>query len=169
MDVIRVLWCAAEGCGQSFLLCQKCYRGDKYCSTPCRRRARRAQNDAAQKQYLSKLAGRKRRAAASAAYRVRRQAGRHQGLPGRREASSACAKWRRESPWSITAVGGGRTEEERQIDAGVQNVIERTIPPRLVAQYGWPSTVRCGRCGRIGRAFDSSLAAAARRAMCEGP
>jgi hypothetical protein len=81
LEQLRVIECAV--CTRAFVLCRRCYRGQKYCDEPCRRRARREQCRRAQDAYLQKLAGRRRRAEASAAYRARQRAG--QRLAGARK------------------------------------------------------------------------------------
>jgi hypothetical protein len=129
VGVIRVLWCAAESCGQSFLLCQGCYHGEKYCSTPCRRRARRAQLDAAQQYYLHTLAGRQRRAAASAAYRSRRKASPHL------DASKLRASRRTRPSCRPTRVASGRPAGVHEIASAPHNVIDQTLPPLAVSEY----------------------------------
>jgi len=62
--------CCKE-CKGWFFLCQGCFHGQRYCSAGCRREARRRQCRAAQKQYLTQLEARQRRAAASAAFRAK--------------------------------------------------------------------------------------------------
>jgi len=74
---IRIWAIRCKECKCWFFLCRGCYHGQCYCCDHCRHVARRRQCAAAQAQYLNKLKGRKRRAAATAAYRARDPIGVH--------------------------------------------------------------------------------------------
>src|SRR5262245_34551003 len=74
VETLRVVWCTRAGCGRVLMLCRWCYRGQRYCGDECRELSRREQCRRAEGDYLAKLAGRRRPAAASAAYRQRRRA-----------------------------------------------------------------------------------------------
>lgn len=43
--------CHAPGCGVLFFICRSCYRGQRYCSGPCRQTARREQRRAANRRH----------------------------------------------------------------------------------------------------------------------
>ena len=62
------------GCGRVAVYCRRCYRGQRYCGDECRRLARIEQCRRAQATYLSKVAGRRSRAEATAACRMRKAA-----------------------------------------------------------------------------------------------
>jgi len=49
--VLRRLFCRAVGCGAMFFLCLSCYRGQTYCSQPCREKSRREQLRQANRRY----------------------------------------------------------------------------------------------------------------------
>jgi hypothetical protein len=49
--VLRQLFCRAAGCGAMFFLCLSCYRGQTYCSQPCRQKSRREQLRQANRRY----------------------------------------------------------------------------------------------------------------------
>jgi hypothetical protein len=68
---VQILALECKECKQRFCLCRDCYRGQRYCSDKCRKLARYRQCRVAQLRYLEKRKGRKRRAAAVAAYRKR--------------------------------------------------------------------------------------------------
>lgn len=64
-------------------MCRECFHGERYCSDGCWKTARRRQCREAQARYLAKKQGRKRRAAATAAYRVREGPRNGAGAPGK--------------------------------------------------------------------------------------
>lgn len=56
--VLRQLFCRAVGCGAMFFICLSCYRGQTYCSQPCRQKSRREQLRQANRRYQQSLEGR---------------------------------------------------------------------------------------------------------------
>lgn len=78
MEVVWAIMC--RWCGGWFYICTGCYHGERYCDDECRGLARDEQCRRAQAKYLKKLAGRERRAAATAACRESRR----RGVPPRR-------------------------------------------------------------------------------------
>jgi hypothetical protein len=56
--VLRQLFCRAVGCGAMFFLCLSCYRGQTYCSQPCREKSRREQLRQANRRYQQSLEAR---------------------------------------------------------------------------------------------------------------
>jgi hypothetical protein len=104
--VSDLLWAIdCQECGARFHLCRRCFRGQRYCSDPCRRQARRRQCRAAQERYLSKRQGRLRRAAAMAAYRGRVGVGDRSAEPGaesdRSSYRSAADSVRQQTPEAV--------------------------------------------------------------------
>ena len=47
----RQLFCRGAGCGLMFFICRPCYRGQAYCSEPCRRASRQQQRRNANRRY----------------------------------------------------------------------------------------------------------------------
>jgi hypothetical protein len=47
----RQLFCRAAACGLMFFVCRRCYRGQTYCSDPCRHTTRRQQRRKANRRY----------------------------------------------------------------------------------------------------------------------
>lgn len=74
-EAIPGLWVTCRWCGGWFCVCLKHYRGQAYCRDECRKRARLLQKRAAQRTYLEKLKGKKRRARVARAYRKRQLRG----------------------------------------------------------------------------------------------
>lgn len=64
--------CHAPGCGVLFFICRSCYRGQRYCSGPCRQTARRAQRRAANRRHQQSNEGRLDHRDRQRAYRQRR-------------------------------------------------------------------------------------------------
>lgn len=56
--VLRQLFCRAVGCGAMFFICLSCYRGQTYCSQPCRQKSRREQLRQANRRYQQSLEAR---------------------------------------------------------------------------------------------------------------
>ncbi len=56
--VLRQLFCRAVGCGAMFFICLSCYRGQTYCSQPCREKSRREQLRQANRRYQQSLEAR---------------------------------------------------------------------------------------------------------------
>ena len=66
--------CRFVGCPQIFYVCQRCDRGQCYCSPECRYAARRLQHRAAAAKFQRTLNGRRRHALRQRAYRERQRA-----------------------------------------------------------------------------------------------
>jgi len=64
--------CHGSGCGVLFFICRSCYRGQRYCSGPCRRAARREQRRAANRRHQQSDDGRLDHRDRQRAYRQRR-------------------------------------------------------------------------------------------------
>ncbi len=64
--------CHAPGCGVLFFICRSCYRGQRYCSGPCRQTARREQRRAANRRHQQSDEGRLDHRDRQRAYRQRR-------------------------------------------------------------------------------------------------
>ena len=64
--------CHAPGCGVLFFICRPCYRGQRYCSGPCRQTARREQRRAANRRHQQSAEGRLDHRDRQRAYRQRR-------------------------------------------------------------------------------------------------
>jgi hypothetical protein len=56
--VLRQLFCRAVDCGAMFFICLSCYRGQTYCSQPCRQKSRREQLRRANRRYQQSLEAR---------------------------------------------------------------------------------------------------------------
>ena len=56
--VLRQLFCRAVDCGAMFFICLSCYRGQTYCSQPCRQKSRREQLRQANWRYQQSLEAR---------------------------------------------------------------------------------------------------------------
>jgi len=56
--VLRQLFCRTVGCGAMFFICLSCYRGQTYCSQPCRQKNRREQLRQANRRYQQSLEAR---------------------------------------------------------------------------------------------------------------
>jgi len=56
--VLRQLFCRAVGCGAMFFICLSCYRGQSYCSQPCRQKSRQEQLRQANRRYQQSLEAR---------------------------------------------------------------------------------------------------------------
>ena len=56
--VLRQLFCRAVDCGAMFFICLSCYRGQTYCSQPCRQKSRREQLRQANRRYQQSLEAR---------------------------------------------------------------------------------------------------------------
>lgn len=99
-----LLVCTWAGCGREFVLCRRCYVGQRYCSGECLGQARREQHRRAQHSYAQTQNGRERRAAASASYRERRgqhgAGGDECSLPAHTQAEHGPGSW-------ATAPGAG--------------------------------------------------------------
>ena len=67
-DVAFTLTCP---CGRVFIICRSCYRGHRYCSEPCRKRARLQQTRAANRRHQSSPEGRRDHCDAQRRYRQR--------------------------------------------------------------------------------------------------
>ncbi len=66
--------CQGPGCGALFFICRSCYRGQRYCSEPCRQAARREQRRAANCRHQRTDEGRLDHRDRQRAYRQRRLA-----------------------------------------------------------------------------------------------
>jgi len=64
--------CHAQGCAALFFIFRPCYRGQRYCSPPCRQQSRRDQRRAANRRHQQSLAGRLDHRDRQEAYRMRR-------------------------------------------------------------------------------------------------
>lgn len=71
---LRQRLCRAPGCDALFFICPSCDRGQRYCSPPCRRRARLAQLRAASRRYQASGEGRLGHRDRQRAYRQRQVA-----------------------------------------------------------------------------------------------
>jgi hypothetical protein len=47
----RQVFCRAVACGATFFICGRCYRGQAYCSAPCRHKTRQQQRREANRRY----------------------------------------------------------------------------------------------------------------------
>jgi hypothetical protein len=63
--------CHAQGCAAVFFICRSCYRGQRYCSEPCRQLARRQQRRAANRRHQQSPEGRLDHADRQREYRLR--------------------------------------------------------------------------------------------------
>ncbi len=68
--------CHAQRCGALFHICRPCYRGQRYCSDPCRQVSRREQRRAANRRHQQSPEGRLDHRDRQRAYRQLRLAGR---------------------------------------------------------------------------------------------
>lgn len=73
VELLRLVKCRRAGCDLVTALCRRCFRGQGYCSSECRRKVRREQCQRAQRRYLEKRSGRRKQAAAAASYRRRKK------------------------------------------------------------------------------------------------
>ena len=63
--------CHARSCGALFFICRSCYRGQRYCSEPCRQITRREQRRAANRRHQQSPEGRLDHADRQREYRLR--------------------------------------------------------------------------------------------------
>ncbi len=66
-------YCHARQCGVLFFICRSCYRGQRYCSLPCRQTTRREQQRAANRRHQQSLEGRLDHRDCQRAYRIRKR------------------------------------------------------------------------------------------------
>jgi hypothetical protein len=66
-------YCHARECGALFYICRPCYRGQRYCTDPCRRSARQEQKRAANRRHQQCLEGRLDHRDRQRAYRIRKR------------------------------------------------------------------------------------------------
>ena len=137
MDWIVGLECRAPGCGRRFWLCRKCYRGQRYCSEPCRERGYRECGRARQRRYRRRFEVRRRQAQAAAKYRACHGADRAGESVRADPPLAECAE-------AAAVAGAG------EIFAAAHFVIYATLPAVRPQQY---EVVRCERCGRMGQPF----------------
>ena len=71
LRVFYQLRCHAQACGALFFICRPCYRGQRYCSEPCREITRREQRRAANRRHQQSPEGRLDHADHQRAYRHR--------------------------------------------------------------------------------------------------
>ena len=64
--------CHARDCGALFFICRPCYRGQRYCSGPCRERTRRQQRRSANRRHQQSPEGRLDHRDRQRAYRLRK-------------------------------------------------------------------------------------------------
>ena len=69
------------GCRTAVLICSHCDRGNRYCTPPCAKQARRRRVRAAGERYQSSRRGRRAHAERQHRYRARQQKVTHQGSP----------------------------------------------------------------------------------------
>lgn len=62
-------------CSKCFLVCSRCWRGQKYCSKECSKEARRRSNQKAQKKYLESKKGKFKQSELQSKHRVRLKSG----------------------------------------------------------------------------------------------
>ena len=84
----RMLQCAC--CGQEFLVCVDCDRGQRYCSDECRKQARLASQRRAAKHYQSSRVGRCNHARRQQRLRQRRKEQEPQLIPKNSDSSVPC-------------------------------------------------------------------------------
>ena len=72
-EPLRQRFCREPDCGLVFWICRHCYRGHKYCSGRCRRKARRQQTRAANRKHQKSPEGRDDHRDRNRAYRARRR------------------------------------------------------------------------------------------------
>jgi hypothetical protein len=145
VDWIVGLECRAPGCGRRFWLCRKCYRGQRYCSEPCRERGYRECGRARQRRYRRRFEVRRRQAQAAAKYRASHGAG-------------GAGEPLRSDPPAAESGGGVPVAAEQEIFAAAHFVIYATLPAVRPQQY---EAARCERCGRMGQPFLPQSAARA--------
>jgi len=66
--------CRFAGCQKIFFVCQRCDRGQRYCSPECRAAARRLQHRAPAAKYQNTIRGRRRHAERQQRYREKQRA-----------------------------------------------------------------------------------------------
>ena len=81
MELPLARLCKCPRCGQMFLVCSRCDRGQLYCCSACSQAARRDSLRAAGRRYQNSRSGRHRHAARQRRYRARRKKVTHQGSP----------------------------------------------------------------------------------------
>jgi hypothetical protein len=101
---LRALTCAVTSCGAVFLLCTRCYRGQRYCSETCAHAARNESMRSAGRRYQRTREGQRGHADRQRAYRQRQKVT-HQGSRG------AAAAVRKRTRLNL----GGATREPSEI------------------------------------------------------
>ncbi|WP_224250295.1 hypothetical protein [Hyalangium gracile] len=129
MEALRYVMCGRAECLRQFFLCSRCDRGQRYCSEPCRKRARRQSVREAGGRYQRTLDGRHAHAARQAAYRQRQQQKvTHQPPP-------VAAEEPKVSP----------TLEPPAMSAQLPSSAERPLP------HAPEHSPTCAHCGRVSR------------------
>jgi hypothetical protein len=135
VDSFRFVICARGDCRGVFFLCRHCDRGDRYCSTACAQRARRASVRESGRRYQHGRSGRLRHAARQARYRARPRPA-AQKVTQQTSHGPVGAGMVPVSPPIPESTPGG--DEEDAQHAATNPLVSRTPP------------VRCARCGRPG-------------------
>jgi hypothetical protein len=133
-------FCRAAACRAMFFVCRPCYRGQAYCSDPCRRQARRQQRRQANRRYQQDPGVRK-------DHRDRERE-RRELLRGSRvsdhTSAAACASGTIAPP--MTGTGCGPPSAEEPHDRPLVPAVWRGRLGRIVC-------IICGRLGKFVSAF----------------
>ena len=149
----RVFWWA--GCGRLTIICNRCDRGNIYCSPECSQRARRSKQRAANKRCQGTRAGRKKHAERASRYRARTRIAAHRTTqarprlapnrhdqPNTNHAASACPPCDQQK--KVTYQGSFSCRSDGLVSSN------STVTSRQWAQDRLPSEsrVRCHKCRR---------------------
>ena len=127
----RMRFCRGTNCGRVFFICGPCYRGQAYCSNPCRREARRQQRKRANRRYEQDPGVRQDHRDRQRGYRERLRLSRVTDQS------------------SMTGCGSGSISPHLvRTDPGSAERVDEIHPQRWRKQA---SRIICNICGRIGR------------------
>ncbi|MDA2924032.1 hypothetical protein MYX65_05145 [Acidobacteria bacterium AH-259-L09] len=136
----RQRFCRAQGCGALFWICRSCDRGHRYCSPPCREKARRQQRREANRRHQQSPEGR-------LDHRDRQRAYRH------RRTRARVTDQGRQSPWASASIPASpfvaslafkKADERPEEEVDAQ---QRSFELRAFSHFRVVFCVVCGRSG----------------------
>jgi hypothetical protein len=131
--------CRGSNCGQVFWICRQCDRGQHYCSSRCRREARRQQHRLANRRYQQSPEGRKDHRDRQREYRRRHPS-----------ASDEFVLARVTDLSSLALSSGARIPLRRTLPMWNPPSPGKAAAPR---RHGFLRCVLCGRWGRFVEPF----------------
>jgi hypothetical protein len=148
-DVLLLLECKQAACGRRFLLCSRCFRGQRYCSRACASAARRESVLRARATY-ELIPGVKERRLERARERYRRRAGKPFLRPD--QASTEAPASPKVAPARVPPSADDHARAEApHVHRPQQPARSASVEdaPRLGAPEAEPAA-HCSRCGRPG-------------------